>query len=293
MAEKLMVSSTNGNEKMAMQIDEIYTKLNAIESFMADLTPAIEKISKDTMPTIGELREKYERDETLDLIKKVGDNIPTFVTMLGLMENAKGLLEDLTPTIEKISKDTMPTIGELRERYERDETLELIKKVGDNIPTFVAMLGLMENAKELLEDLAPTMEKILKDVNPTVNMLRESFEKDELLEVLQKTGENIDTFNKLLGFLSEFDKSGTLDFTLENMLKKEMDIMIKGMQSCVVKTMCDFIERPVKPGMGKIISAMRDRDVQRGILLMLSLAKNMSQCISAQCSLAHASDKKE
>jgi uncharacterized protein YjgD (DUF1641 family) len=280
MGEKIQVKSTNGNEKLAAQIDEIYAKIDFIENLLNDLKPAFEKISKDIQPTIKDLREKFERDESLELIKKVGDNIPTFLTLMNLMGTVKGMLDDLAPVIEKISRDAHPTIKDLRERFEKEETLDLIKKVGDNIPTFLTLMNLMDTVKGMIDDLAPVMGKISKDTMPTVNMLRESFEKEETLELLRKTGENITTFNKLMDFLNKFEKTGTLDITLENVLTPEMNCMIKGMEKCAVISMKHIMENPIKPGIKNVISAMRDPEVQKGLLMMTIFAKNLSQGMS-------------
>jgi uncharacterized protein YjgD (DUF1641 family) len=196
------------------------------------------------------------------------------------MESMKGLTEDLTLAVGKISKELSPTIKDLREIYERDETLTLVKKAGENIPTFLTLLDLMETMKGLAEDLTPAVSKISKEMTPSITMLRESFEKDELLDLLQKTGENINTFNKLLDFLNKFDKSGTLDYTLENISTREIDIMLKGMQTTAAKTMKQFMESPPKPGLGNLIKAMRDPEVQKGILFFTAFAKNLTQCMS-------------
>lgn len=208
---------TNSHERMAVQIDEIYSRLNTIENLIADLAPGFEKVSKETQTTIREMRERFERDETLTLIKKVGENIPTFINLLDVMVAAKGLAEDLYPAIEKISKETAPSI----------------------------------------------------------KMLRESFEKDETLQLIQKTGENIGAFNKLLNFLASFETK-----EIDVLLGKETQCMIQGMGECAVKTMQQFAKEPPKPGLRKLISAIRDPDVQKGLLFLVTFARNMPGCIS-------------
>jgi len=208
-------------EIMSVKIDEIYDRLNLIENLLVDLSPAFGRIAKEVSPTIKDLREVYERDETLTLVKKAGENIPTLLTLLDLMESMKGLVEDLKPAVGKISKEIMPSI----------------------------------------------------------TMLRESFEKDEALELIQKTGENINTFSKLMSFLTEIEKSGVLDFTLKMQSEKETQFMIKGMQKCMVKTMQEIIEKPPKPGLGKIFSVIRDPEVQKGILILTAFARNLSVCL--------------
>ncbi|MEW6003066.1 MAG: DUF1641 domain-containing protein, partial [Nitrospirota bacterium] len=250
--------------------------MEAVKGMIEDFTPSIGKISKEIMPTINMIRESFERDETLKLVKKVGDNIPTFLTVLDTMEAVKGMIEDFSPSIGKISKEIMPTINMIRESFERDETLKLINRVGQNIPTFLSLLDVLEAAKGMAEDFAPSIGKISKEIMPTINMIRESLEKEEVLELIQRTGENIGTLNKLMGFLNRFDKSGILDFTLENVLAKETGFMIKGLQDGVAKTMRHVVEKPIEPGFKNIFSAMRDPEVQKGILMMTMLARNMS-----------------
>jgi uncharacterized protein YjgD (DUF1641 family) len=143
MSDTPKLKPSNGDKEMAAQIDEIYSKFHMIENLLSDFTPALEKISKDLQPTIRDLRERYERDETLDLIKKVGDNIPTFLQLLDMMKIAKGMMEDMMPAVDKITHDAQPVIKDMRERFERDETLDLIKKVGDDIPIFLILLDLL------------------------------------------------------------------------------------------------------------------------------------------------------
>ena len=274
------VTETKNNGKMAAQIDEIYNRFDLINNLVIDLSPALEKISKELSVTIRELRERFERDETLKLIKKVGDNIPTFMQLLDWMEAAKGMIADVEPAIGKISKETHTTIRELRERFERDETLTLIKKVGDNIPTFITLLDLMEVAKGLVNDLSPTIGRITKEMLPSINMLRESFEKDEVLDLLQNVGKNINAFNKLLTFLNDFENSGTLDFTLEQVSSKEMNCLMIGMQKCAVKTIQEISEKPPKHGLKGIFAAMRDPEVLKGMVIMTAFARNMSLSLS-------------
>ncbi len=272
-----------GTEVMAAKIDEIYDRLKLIENLLTDLSPSFGKISKEIAPTVTELREIYEKDETLALVKKAGENIPTFLELLKLMEVMKGLVEDILPAVGKITKEISPTITELREIYEKDETLTLVKKAGENIPTFLELLNMMEVAKGLMNDLMPAVGKISKEVMPSINMLRESLEKEEVLDLLQKAGENINVFNKLLDFLNKFDKSGTLDYTLENVGRKEIDILLKGIQTTAAKTMQQFMEKPPQPGIGNLMKAMTDSEVQKGLLFLTAFAKNLSKCMSDAC----------
>ncbi|MBF0519701.1 MAG: DUF1641 domain-containing protein [Nitrospirae bacterium] len=191
----------------------------------------------------------------------------------------EGLVTDMVPAMEKITREIGETINDLRYRYERDETLELIKKVGDNIPTFIQMLDAMKAFKGFFEDIMPAVGTIIKEVTPAINSLRLLFERDETLELLLKTGENVPVFNKLLDFLNSFEKSGDLDFTLKTAFAKETEFMIKGMEKCAVRTMQQLMEKPLKPGMLSLFTAIKDPEVQKGFVLMTTFAKNMPQCM--------------
>jgi uncharacterized protein YjgD (DUF1641 family) len=56
--------------------------------------------------------------------------------------------------------------------------------------------------------------------------------------------------------------------------------MIKGMEKCAVISMKHIMENPIKPGIKNVISAMRDPEVQKGLLMMTIFAKNLSQGMS-------------
>ncbi|RMD52468.1 MAG: hypothetical protein D6828_05720, partial [Nitrospirae bacterium] len=84
-APKMLPESVEAITKMAQQVDDIYKRIERIETFLGDMMPIGGKVSKEVGPEINELREKFERDETLELLKKIGDNIPTFVELLSTM----------------------------------------------------------------------------------------------------------------------------------------------------------------------------------------------------------------
>ncbi|MEO5360739.1 MAG: DUF1641 domain-containing protein [Nitrospirota bacterium] len=224
MAKK--ITPTNGTaasatEQMALQIDELYGKFKIIENFVSDVMPGMEKAMKEINETINDLRIKFERDETLQLLKSIGDNIPTFVELLKVMKSVKGFADDLSPASDKVMKELTPAINTLRYAYEKDETMELLQKTGENIPTLI----------------------------------------------------------KLLDFLAYFDKSGDLDFTLKTAFAKETEYMIRGMEKCAVRTMQQLIEKPLKPGLKNIFSSLKDPEVQKGFILMTTFARNMPQCM--------------
>jgi uncharacterized protein YjgD (DUF1641 family) len=201
MSEKPTIKPSNGDEKMAAQINEIYSKFHMIENLLSDLAPALGKIAKDTHPHIKDLREKFERDETLDLIKKVGDNIPTFLELFDMMKVVKGMMTDLMPAVGKIADDASPVIKDMRERFEREETLSLLMKVGDYIPTFLELFDMMKVVKGMMADLMPAVGKIADDASPVIKDMRERFEREETIQLLMKVGDNIPFLVQVMGMM--------------------------------------------------------------------------------------------
>jgi uncharacterized protein YjgD (DUF1641 family) len=264
MSDKPMLKPSNGDGKMAAQIDDIYSKFHMVENIMSDLMPAVEKISKDLQPTIRDLRIKYERDETLDLIMKVGDNIPMFLQLFDMMKVAQGMMEDMMPAVGKITHDAQPVIKDMRERFEREETLDLMKKVGDNIPVFLQLFDMMKVARGMMEDMMPAVEKIMHDVQPVIKDMRERFEREETLELIYKLGDDIPVFLILLNLLS----------------KKEMHYLIRGADKCAISAMQDIVSNPVQPGIKNLISAVMDPEVQKGLIMLTKFAKHLPKSIN-------------
>ncbi|MEO5356116.1 MAG: DUF1641 domain-containing protein [Nitrospirae bacterium YQR-1] len=219
---------------------------------------------------------KKNTEVSLSSTEKMAAQVNDIHNRLSIME---GMYADMMPAMEKITKEIGDTLNALRVRYERDETIELLKKVGDSIPTFIMMLDAMKAFKGFFEDLMPAVNTIMKEITPSVNSLRMAFERDETLEVLIKTGECMPSFVKLLDFLNKFDRDGGLDFTLEAAYAKETEVMMKGMEKCAVRTMQQLMEKPLKPGMMNIFSALKDPEVQKGFILMTTFARNMPQCM--------------
>jgi hypothetical protein len=208
--------------------------------------------------------------------EKMAAQVNDIHNRLSIME---GMYMDMVPAMEKITREIGDTLNSLRVRYERDETVELLKKVGDSIPTFIMMLDAMKAFKGFFEDIMPAVDTIMKEVTPAINSLRMAFEKDETLELLLKTGECMPSFIKLLDFLHNFDKEGGLDFALETANAKETEVMMKGMEKCAVRTMQQLMEKPLKAGFMSLFKAMQDAEVQKGFILMTTFARNMPQCM--------------
>ena len=254
--------------------------MEAVKGMMTDMVPAVASITHEVSGTVNEFRLRFEKDESLELLKKVGDNIPTFVELLSTMEAVKGMMTDMVPAASNITYELGGTINEFRQLFERDETLMILKHAGENIPIFAELLGLIKPITAMATDMMPAAEKITKELMPTINMLREALEKEEVLVIIKQLGENLPTFVKLMAFFTTFEKTGNLDLTLEEALTRETEMLMKGLLRCVRKTIHQIEEKPVEPGTWKLISSVFDEEVQKGLLMMISLAKNMHECMT-------------
>ena len=249
--------------RMAEQMNDIHSRIAVIEGFIGDFEPNIEKINKEINANVVALRNGFERDETIELLKKVGDSIPVFVELLDTMNAAMGMVKDFEPNIEKVSKEVMPNVTALRTTLETDETLVLLKKFGDNLPIFIELLDTMNAGIGMVKDFEPNIEKLSKEVTPNITALRTSLEKEEVLLLMQKFGDNVDAFNKILNFMSELDKSGNLDCLLN---------YAGGV--CGIISEVDM-EKPKKVGIFGMLSALMHGEVRKTIGIALEVAKKL------------------
>ncbi|HLC16433.1 MAG TPA: DUF1641 domain-containing protein, partial [Thermodesulfovibrionia bacterium] len=260
---------------------ELLSTMDAVKGMMTDMMPAVNNITHEVSSTVNDLRQRFERDETITLLKKVGDNIPTFVELLSTMDAVKGMMTDMMPAVNNITHEVSGTVNDLRQRFERDETVMILKHMGDNIPVFEELLSFIKPVSGMVYDLLPAVDKITKELSPTINMLREALEKEETLVIMKQMGENLPTFVKLMAFLSTFEKTGHLDLTLEQALTRETEMLMTGLLKCVKKTMHDIEDKPLEAGTWKLLSSIFDDDVQKGLMMMVSLARNMTQCMAS------------
>ena len=54
---------------------------------------------------------------------------------------------------------------------------------------------------------------------------------------------------------------------------------MKGMTTCLSKTINEFATNPPKPGIKSLVALMREPEVQMGMMFMATLAKNMRNCM--------------
>lgn len=231
------------------QQSELLDKLIVFEAFLKDFEPNVEKITHEINPNVVALRERYETDNTMTLLKKAGDSLPVFIELLDIMNAMWGMMKDFAPAIDNISKEITPNIKILRESLEKDETLHVIQKVGEN-------MGLMASVLDEFSDPNSRLSKMTKSVEMVYNNIGD--------EEIDRLGINIliaiDIFNRAMS--------------------PEVVTVVHGMIDTVVACQKQYQEGgPKKIGMFNYVSVMRDPDIQMSVGFMTSFLKNLNVCL--------------
>ncbi|EFW92270.1 hypothetical protein ZOD2009_09435 [Haladaptatus paucihalophilus DX253] len=136
-----------------------------------------------------------------ELVTRVEANADEFVELLDLLLATKRLGDDLAPELKTATAESRESLEQLRLALEREETLVLLQTVGENAETLTELLELLDATKSLADDLVPEVKTVATDAREPLEELRVAFEGQEPLVLLQKLGENTDTFIELLDIL--------------------------------------------------------------------------------------------
>jgi hypothetical protein len=149
-------------------------------------------IGGDTVPPDADLDE---------LVARVEAHEDELIDLLDLLVATKGLSEELQPDLSETSIEYRETIDDLRVAFDREETVALVRSIGDNAGDLVELLELLDATRDLAEDLAPELQQSALEAREPIDMVRVAFEDQEPLVLLQKLGENTNTFIELLDLL--------------------------------------------------------------------------------------------
>ncbi|MHB8173702.1 MAG: DUF1641 domain-containing protein [Nitrospirota bacterium] len=117
----------------------------------------------------------------------------------------------------------------------------------------------------------PSMLEALKDLKrlQTSGNLKALVEASDMLGVV---------FNAVTDTMVQRMASLLASFVEELASPQILDSM-KGMTTCLSKTINEFAINPPKPGIKSLVTLMREPDVQMGMMFMATLAKNMRNCM--------------
>ena len=136
-----------------------------------------------------------------ELVTRIEANSDELIELLDLLLATKYLGDDLTPELKAVATEERESIEELRATLEDQDTLLLAEKIGDNVDTFIELIDVLEATKDLADDLGPELKLVATDAREPLEELRVAFEGQDTLLLLQKIGENTDTFVELLDLM--------------------------------------------------------------------------------------------
>jgi len=159
-------------EENEAELAELLRLLTVAEELAADLTPELRETVRENREPIRELRMAFEREETLVLLQKVGEESDTLIELLDILAVSKELSDDLVPELQVAIRENREVIERVRLALESEETIILLEKLGDNADTLAEMLDLLDATHELAMDLTPELRDVAQDNRNVIRDLR-------------------------------------------------------------------------------------------------------------------------
>jgi len=172
--------------------------LTVVRGLSDELVPELRTAVAENREPLADLRTALENEETMRLVEQVGDNADALADLLDLVVVAQDLSAELVPELRTVAAENRGEIARLRVAFEREETLVLLRQIGDNTDTFLDLLSTLEVASDALADVAPEDEAAAEAARQDVRRLATAFDRAESVEALVALGENMDTVRGLL-----------------------------------------------------------------------------------------------
>lgn len=196
-------------------------------------------LNKENLGTLQELVELVNKPETLEALREIMAN----AQVLALAVTA---LSAFLARSEEIAENIGESIREFAPKFDGEKTHAIGEVIGQ-IPNVLPPL--MKNLPALTENLPALMEQ---------------------MPSLMKTGAKVGEIAESEG-IQAFLNSGMLTPGLVNFLGQSGKV--------VVQTEEEFRKNPKEVSLWGAYSEMKDKDVQRGLGFLLSLAKNFGQAL--------------
>ncbi|MFD1563932.1 DUF1641 domain-containing protein [Haloarchaeobius amylolyticus] len=159
-------------EENEAELAELLRLLTVAEELAADLTPELRETVRENREPIRELRMAFEREETLVLLQKVGEESDTLIELLDILAVSKELSDDLVPELQVAIRENREVIERVRLALESEETIILLEKLGDNADTLAELLELLDATYDLAMDLTPELRDVAQDNRNVIRDLR-------------------------------------------------------------------------------------------------------------------------
>ena len=241
------------------ELAELLELLVVVQDLSADLAPELREASHDSREPIRELRLAIEREEMLVLVQRVGENADTLVELLETLEVVDALAQDLAPEFQATVRENRETLERLRFALEREETLLLLERLGENVDTIVELFDLLEVVTDLAEDLIPEAVDVARENRAPIAELR------LILAGASSTYAQADLEPHQLGQ------------NLGNMLVLGCRLGDEGLIDSVEAGLTAFTdeEPPKRVGILGLLGALWDDDVRQGLGVLIEFLRRM------------------
>lgn len=166
---RALVASIEANAEDLRELVELVVVTKRLSD---DLVPEARETATDMREPLADLRLALEREETGQLLEAVGHNAGDLAELVEFAAASKNLAEDLAPELQAAASDARHPLAQLRVALEREETLVLLRKLGENTETFIELLDLLAASHGLLEDLVPELRAAAADARNPIADLR-------------------------------------------------------------------------------------------------------------------------
>ena len=272
--------------RVAANADDLVALLDllvAVRGLSNDLVPEAREAVAENREPLADLRESLEREETLVLLQRVGDNADALADLLDLLDVTRDLAAELGPELKTVAVENRSEIEALRLAFEREETLTLLRRLGHNTDTFLDLLTLLDATGDVLADLAPDDDADLARLEADLERLEAAFERETTLSALETLGENMETVIGLGYLLEGFgDASGRTPreyYELGEQLGHAVDVVERASDPAVL----DVVDAGAaavaegdadrRVGLRGLLGALRNEDVQRSLGMLVDVAE--------------------
>jgi uncharacterized protein YjgD (DUF1641 family) len=159
-------------EENQEELAELLRLLATAEELSEDLAPELREAVRENREPIRELRLAFEREETMVLLSKVGEESETLVELLDVLVATKELSDDLVPELRVAVRENREVLERVRLSLEREETLVLLERLGENADTLAELLELLDATHDLATDLTPELREVAQDNRDVIREFR-------------------------------------------------------------------------------------------------------------------------
>lgn len=260
-------------EEHEAELAELLRLLAATEALAEDLAPELREAAHENREPIRELRLAFEREETLTLLRKVGEESETLVELLDVLAVSKELSDDLVPELQVAIRENREVIERVRHSLERDETIVLLERLGENADTLAELLDLLDATHDLATDLVPELQAVARENRNVIAEFRMAAAgfadvQAELDLDMYELGRNAGNMVALIETLGDPQFTNALGATLEG-----------------------FSQEDPKPvGILGLLGALFDADVRRALGRLLAAARALGSVSFEPSDAADADD---